>query len=769
MELLDDLWLLDGASSTTGPAHWIDVPTAGTGPSPGYFFGGGYDPSSNRLIVFAPGVYALDNANGLGGTPTWVGLSPSGSGPTGGLDTLTAVHMPGANKLAVIGTSDVWLLDDANGLGAPSWRRLSPIGLTPTFGDQKTAAYDPATNQLMVVGGRGSDLTTYWILSAADGSGLPRWRECAVTGTPPGFGWSPTQPRGLAASYVAATDQLVLSASQTLSVIEGASCTGSPQWGQLGGVPGPHRYHHTMSYVAAQDRLVVFGGMACPHLCAGPPATNSLAVITGVTSAGGPTGVERNAATVQRPPKRAFNAYAHDRPGDRMIVFGGADGPTLRDDTWHLWQASQPTWGQWGWQPLPPVVSGAPPSARRDAALIFSPGTAGRDSVVVFGGLAGASALADVHLGWATGTTASWVAASPSGVAPAPRFGHRAIYSSSLDRAVFIGGDDGTQPLDEVWALDDATSTAAMTWRQVFASGVSPGPRVYHSAVYDAPRDRVIVFGGLDAMGFRNDVFFLDGALTGSPSWSVMTTTTTAPTPRMQHTSVIDPNSGAMVMYGGSGSAGLMDDVWTLELTGTTGVWRQPAFGSGPGARTGHSAIFDRSSQQMVVFGGEAAGGARQDVWILQDPLGAIAMSTAGNVALNRPATAQSSSAGFPPGAAVDGDHSQGWGSGAPAPRWWRVDLEQERTIEDIVIRVRADMYQGLCSGNPCYDFRIEGSNDDMSWTTMITELQSTAGVYRYTRNDFGPASYRFLRVVYTASRNWSSWVNLLEFEVYGR
>ena len=62
---------------------------------------------------------------------------------------------------------------------------------------------------------------------------------------------------------------------------------------------------------------------------------------------------------------------------------------------------------------------------------------------------------------------------------------------------IVIGGDGGFF-LNDVWAL----SLANPAWTTLTPSGTPPHGRMSHSAVYDAIRDRMIVFGGYSSAGF---------------------------------------------------------------------------------------------------------------------------------------------------------------------------------------------------------------------------------------------------------------------------
>jgi hypothetical protein len=206
------------------------------------------------------------------------------------------------------------------------------------------------------------------------------------------------------------------------------------------------------------------------------------------------------------------------------------------------------------------------------------------------------------------------------------RGGHSAIYDPVRDRMVVFGGSSSDSPdyLNDVWALSLAGTPA---WTQLTPSGTPPTGRVYHSAIYDPVRDRMVVFGGYyydyhDGVShYLNDVWVL--SLAGTPAWTQLTPSGTPPTGRDNHSAIYDPVRDRMVVFGGAyydGSSYYLNDAWVLSLTGAP-VWMELApTGSLPSARSGHSAIYDPVRDRMVVFGGayyDGLGYYLNDAWAL--------------------------------------------------------------------------------------------------------------------------------------------------------
>ena len=130
-----------------------------------------------------------------------------------------------------------------------------------------------------------------------------------------------------------------------------------------------------------------------------------------------------------------------------------------------------------------------------------------------------------------------------------------------------------------------------------------PSGRYTHSAIYDPVRDRMVVFGGYDGIDREcNDVWAL--SLSGSPAWIALTPAGGPPSARLYHTAIYDPVRDRMVVFGGNDYFGYFNDVWALSLAGSP-AWSEitPA-GGPPPARAGHTAIYDAARDRMVVFGG---------------------------------------------------------------------------------------------------------------------------------------------------------------------
>jgi hypothetical protein len=120
---------------------------------------------------------------------------------------------------------------------------------------------------------------------------------------------------------------------------------------------------------------------------------------------------------------------------------------------------------------------------------------------------------------------------------------------------VVFGGFGGLLLKNDVWAL---SLEGSPTWTQVTPAGMPPSAQLWHTAIHDPVRDRMVVFG--------SGVWAL--SLAGSPAWAQLTPAGAPLTTRPSHTAIYDPVRDRMVVFGGDASFGVVNEVWDL-LWGT--------------------------------------------------------------------------------------------------------------------------------------------------------------------------------------------------------
>lgn len=269
--------------------------------------------------------------------------------------------------------------------------------------------------------------------------------------------------------------------------------------------------------------------------------------------------------------------------------------------------------------PLPTPLSHA--SATYDAL---------RDKIYVFGGRNGKTNTNDVWVMDQPGRigNVTWTQLQPRGTAPAARFGHAAVYDSVADRLIVFGGGLGfSSPCaNDTWILESPSLRAGEpAWHEVTSAGrrALPAPRGDHAAVWVPARSRLLVFGGHDCIARRmNDTWALDLRAGTQPTWRQLATGDSAPVPRSNHTMVYDASRDRVILFGGGSDSHTFGDVWELRPASVdTARWHQlRVIGPDRPALMAQTAAWDPVGQSMIVFGGvDATSGASRAVWLMSD------------------------------------------------------------------------------------------------------------------------------------------------------
>jgi len=527
----NDTWALQ----FTGPsgANWSQLTPLGAPPAARADFAMIYDPVGDRAIVFGgfdgvspPSLRRSDLWQlSLSGTPQWTELAP-GPGPSA-RSGHRAAYDPVRKRMIVFGGYDVTFLNDTWALsldGPLAWTSLAPLGSKPGVRVEHTVIYDPIGDRLVIYGGyddpnNTSLLGDAWALplgplgpwTLLHGGGDPIWGHVAIM--------DPVRREMLVFSGIDYDG--FSNYSFTLDLF------GTPQWLEHPPAGGPRLVTPSAVYDPTRQRMVVFGGARSDY-------SNDVWVLNlGVSPSWFqmfPTGA--------LPPPRRLHGAVYDKPGDRMIVFGGFDG-TNRNDTWSL-QFSGATDAAWT-QILP---AGPVPAGRSDFAMILDP-VAHR--LVVFGGFDGVSPPAgrrgDLWTLDLNGPPA-WTQLILPG-APTARSGQRAIYDPVRNRMVLFGGYDVAM-VNDVWKLSLGATPA---WSPILPAGPPPLPRADHALAYDSVRDRLVLHAGYDGISSFGDTWVLPFA--GAPAWQEITPVV-GPEPRWGVAGIYDPQYDRLVVFGGS-------------------------------------------------------------------------------------------------------------------------------------------------------------------------------------------------------------------------
>jgi N-acetylneuraminic acid mutarotase len=313
------------------------------------------------------------------------------------------------------------------------------------------------------------------------------------------------------------------------------------------------------------------------------------------------------------PPPRAGDLMVCDTSSERLIVFGGGGPSTGLNDMWAYDPAAN-TWSE-----LQP--SGTVPPGRCDYAAAYDPVS---QRLILFGGFDGPSTYVNGEQvsddpaadTWAYDPAAnSWTELKPSGAVPPARYGAVMTYDATTRRLILFGGcvdvEDGPV-LNDTWAYDPA----ANTWAELKPAGTLPSTRGVHAMVYDPSTQRLIMFGGMDENtgSSINDTWAYDPT---ADTWTELSPSRPVPPARNSHAMVYDPSTQRIILFGGATANGskYFNDTWAYDSAANTWTELEPS-GTLPGARFFPSRAYASSTGQIVIFGGKSVNGQDlNDTW----------------------------------------------------------------------------------------------------------------------------------------------------------
>ena len=499
------------------------------------------------------------------------------------------------------------------------WTRLAASGTAPPPLHGHTATYDPVRDRILVVGVDGCCLAV-WSL---DLSGSPVWSKLAATQLE-------LNPRlEQSTIYDPVRDRLIVfggtyryqgfNSSVFMNDVWALSLSGVPNWTEItpAGTPPTPRYGQVAVYDPAFDRMLIYGGLP-----ASPPATfaESMDEVWQLSLTSTPRW--KFLPPTSQAPKVAHHVAAVDSLGARMLTFGGTSSTYgLSDSPTMVWALSLDDTSNARWTPL--AAGGIALNPRVSAGAAFDPA---RRRLLIHGGIEESSQLRTVRnelSAFDVSGTPAWLDLSPVATPPSGRSLGAAILDPVRDRMVVVGGTvggpSGPPSYLDVWVSPVSGDSA--TWTSLV---VAPGPtaRYAHTAIYDAPRDRVIVFGGFEygptLTSGLNDVWAL--TLSGPPHWTLLTPAGAPPHARYNHSAIFDPVGQRMIVFGGIFFDGTRyvhyDDTWWLSLDSSP-TWTQLDPPATSGVRYGHVALYDVPAARMLVVGGADSLDQRNDVWAL--------------------------------------------------------------------------------------------------------------------------------------------------------
>jgi len=310
------------------------------------------------------------------------------------------------------------------------------------------------------------------------------------------------------------------------------------------------------------------------------------------------------------PPAGEDCATIYDPVQHRIILVGGKnDEDKNLNEVWTLDLAKN------FWQKT--VIEGEAPPTSEDHTVIFDPVSY---RTILYGGEDGQT----TNKIWALDLkTLHWRNLTDS-TAPR-RETHTAVFDSHGKRMLTFGGRDNQGQfkdyvnIHEVWAFDlDPSSPTFEKWQDLTIEDNHPFGRADHVAVYDAAKNRMIIYGGWykgdDGKEYLEDTWAYNFAEPPG-KWKKIKTKRSHPPQRRHATGIYDSARNWFVIFGGFGDAGYLNDVWAFDLTKDAWINITP----GPQPRIDHQAVYDSQNHRMVLYGGDAKlKGKFHDVWELQ-------------------------------------------------------------------------------------------------------------------------------------------------------
>ena len=663
--LYNDTWVLSNANGLGGTPTWTQLTPSGTPPSPRDDFATVDDPSSNLMIIFGGGditgddlneVWVLSDANGLG-SPAWTLLDPSGTPPSerGGS---AAVFDPALNGIVVFGGeqylvgvaarpsyNDTWTLTATTPIVtvAPSPSSITTaqaltvtvavsgtpaptgsVNLTSgTFKSAATALSSGGATIIIPAGSLAVGSDTLAAVYTPDSSSSISYNRATGSSSV-----MVTTVPSLTPTVTVTPTSTNITTAQSLTVLIGVSGgsgnptpTGSITLTGGGYTSAAATLGSGSATINVPAGSLAVGGVALT--ASYEPDGSSSSIYNGASGTSPTVTVTQATTTPQEwnqlapgggpPGGRADASAIFDDATSQMIIFGGGvDSTSNLNDTWSLQVIGSLQWKQLS-------TSGTPPQARRGHTAAYD---SANSRMIIFGGGFGYTSpcandtwvLSNAN---SVAGTPTWTELSPTGGPPAPRIFAAAGYDPGSNRMVVFGGNncfggDISDTFNDVWVLTNANGLGgAPVWTQLTPTGATPPVRENFGSTYDAASNRMTIFGGWSGTGvFYNDVWVLSNAngLGGSPTWTQLTPSGVLPSPRAAFATAADPESNRILIFDGGNSDYDLNEVWVLSNANGLGspAWTllDPS-GTPPSARDSFTAVYDHSSNEYVIFGGE--------------------------------------------------------------------------------------------------------------------------------------------------------------------
>lgn len=549
------------------PARWQEVTTT-PGPSARSGHALAWDAARGRLVLFGGDTGSLNGETWEFDGATWALKNLSGPSPR---VHANMVYMPEAGGCVLFGGRGpgTTMYDDTWVWNGQTWEFKS-VGTRPPARSVHGMAYDSDRGRLVMFGGVNSSINalgdtweftgTQWIQRATGG---PTAREWAGMAYDPRVGHRKT-------------------------VLFGGSGTGGTafndtwEWDGPSGTwtftnaPGPSaRSNKNLAFDAARGKIVLFSGYGSGTFRDDTWEYDGTAWTQRVTL---------------RPRARYSHPLVYDPVGQRVITFGGEVSSGRVGEVW--------SWDGAAWRVL---WSSEKPYQRAAGAMVSLPSAGGLLLTGGSGDTPATTTLGDTWV-WINGQWGlmSVIVNGNSRYATAPTLDE----SQSPAVPVTLGGINASgTALNDVQTLNPSG---------LFFSHPLGFPRHSLAAVSDAPRGRILVYGGRNAGTRYGDMYQVTGAGTFGFA-TLQICGSCGPGIRESHAMALDTARGKVVLFGGYNGSAFVNDTWEFDVV--TNTWAQAAVSSSPGPRAGARMVYDSARGRCVLFGGTNGSTRLNDVW----------------------------------------------------------------------------------------------------------------------------------------------------------
>ncbi len=281
---------------------------------------------------------------------------------------------------------------------------------------------------------------------------------------------------------------------------------------------------------------------------------------------------------------------AFDTKEKRLVFYGGkTDKDETLNETWFYYP------GEKRWEQL--TGSNLTPPAREDHILIYD---TFRHKAIMHGGEDGdtSNELWELDL-----ATMQWTQMTNDDVPFIED--HTAFYADAAKGAYFFGGQNEKDPrLDDLWFLNlDPDSPDFYKWKVVEPSGKKrPDGRIDHTMVYDGRKNRILIYGGWDK---EEDVFTNNtwAYKIDDNKWKRITPKSKKffPSDRRHIGSVLEPENGLWIIFGGRGAGGPLNDIWAFDTEKDLWINATP----GPAPRMDHNMFYNPFTGEINIVAGD--------------------------------------------------------------------------------------------------------------------------------------------------------------------